>query len=220
MLFKYLLDRTRTRCASVPSDFNSATARCETAQASKVITQGGLRCFSASRNKRFAAATSRFSLSTKSTVRPCLSTARYRLGPPAFDLYIRLLASPGPACWSFVSAPTLLGHCHISLNPAQNRCVYQTHAPLSHYFPQVAQTQLVRDIPADAQDNHHSVKLTALEQYPISGLHFHSRYYRRPSNFAPESHFRPGRHRLRAPAYRQQMAHRFQTWRAVTGLAA
>ncbi len=35
-----------------------------------------------------------------------------------------------------------------------------------------------------------------------------------------ESHFRPGRQRLRAPAYRQQMAHRFQTWRAVTGLAA
>ncbi len=34
------------------------------------------------------------------------------------------------------------------------------------------------------------------------------------------SHFRPGRHRLRAAAYRQQMAHRFQTWRAVTGLAA
>src|SRR5713226_563079 len=34
------------------------------------------------------------------------------------------------------------------------------------------------------------------------------------------SHFRPGRHRLRASAYRQQMAHRFQTWRAVTGVAA
>jgi len=33
------------------------------------------------------------------------------------------------------------------------------------------------------------------------------------------SHFRPGRHRLRAPAYRQQMAHRFQTWRVVTRLA-
>lgn len=127
-----------------------------------------------------------FSLSRKSTVRPCLSTAGYRLGPPAFDLYIRLLASPGPAYWSGVSAPTLLEHWHISLNPAQNRCVYQTHAPLSHYFHQVAQTQLVRDIPADAEDNHHSVKLTALEQCPISGLHFHSRYYRRPSNFAPE----------------------------------
>jgi putative transposase len=33
------------------------------------------------------------------------------------------------------------------------------------------------------------------------------------------SHFRPGRHRLRASAYRQQMAQRFQTWRAVTRLA-
>jgi len=34
------------------------------------------------------------------------------------------------------------------------------------------------------------------------------------------SHFRPGRHRWRAPAYRQQMAHRFQTWRTVTGRAS
>jgi len=34
------------------------------------------------------------------------------------------------------------------------------------------------------------------------------------------SHFRPGRHRLRAPVYRQRMGHCFQTWRAVTGLAA
>jgi putative transposase len=34
------------------------------------------------------------------------------------------------------------------------------------------------------------------------------------------SHFRPGRHRLRAPVYRQQMAERFQTWWTVTGFAA
>src|SRR5262249_15377015 len=34
------------------------------------------------------------------------------------------------------------------------------------------------------------------------------------------SHFRPGRHRSRASAYRQQMTQRFQTWQIVTGLAA
>jgi hypothetical protein len=34
------------------------------------------------------------------------------------------------------------------------------------------------------------------------------------------SHFRPGRHRWQVPAYRQQMAHRFQTWRTVTGRAS
>jgi putative transposase len=34
------------------------------------------------------------------------------------------------------------------------------------------------------------------------------------------SHFRLGRHRLRAPVYRQRMAEHFQTWRTVTGLAA
>ena len=31
-------------------------------------------------------------------------------------------------------------------------------------------------------------------------------------------HFRVGRHRLRAERYRQEMAHRFQTWREVSGL--
>lgn len=34
------------------------------------------------------------------------------------------------------------------------------------------------------------------------------------------SHFRPGRHWLGAPGYRQRMAERVQTWRTVTGLAA
>jgi putative transposase len=33
------------------------------------------------------------------------------------------------------------------------------------------------------------------------------------------SHFRPRRHRLSAPAYRQEMGQRFQVWREVTGLA-
>jgi hypothetical protein len=33
-------------------------------------------------------------------------------------------------------------------------------------------------------------------------------------------HFRPGRHRLSAPRYRQELANRFRTWREVTGLAA
>lgn len=33
------------------------------------------------------------------------------------------------------------------------------------------------------------------------------------------SHFRPHRHRLSAPAYRQEMGQRFQVWRDVMGLA-
>jgi putative transposase len=33
------------------------------------------------------------------------------------------------------------------------------------------------------------------------------------------SHFRPRCHRFSAPAYRQEMGHRFQVWREVTGLA-
>jgi putative transposase len=33
------------------------------------------------------------------------------------------------------------------------------------------------------------------------------------------SHFRPWRHRLSAPAYRQEMRQRFQTWREITGSA-
>jgi putative transposase len=32
------------------------------------------------------------------------------------------------------------------------------------------------------------------------------------------SHFRPQRHRLSAPVYRQEMRQRFQTWREITGL--
>jgi putative transposase len=32
------------------------------------------------------------------------------------------------------------------------------------------------------------------------------------------SHFRLRRHRLSAPAYRQEMRQRFQTWQEITGL--
>jgi putative transposase len=32
------------------------------------------------------------------------------------------------------------------------------------------------------------------------------------------SHFRPRRYRLSAPAYRQEMRQRFQTWRDIPGL--
>jgi putative transposase len=32
-------------------------------------------------------------------------------------------------------------------------------------------------------------------------------------------HFRPRRHRLPAPAYRQEMAYRFQIWQEITGAA-
>jgi transposase-like protein len=32
-------------------------------------------------------------------------------------------------------------------------------------------------------------------------------------------HFRPRRHRLSAPAYRQEMRQRFRSWRKITGLA-
>jgi putative transposase len=40
------------------------------------------------------------------------------------------------------------------------------------------------------------------------------------SAYGPISqHFRPRRHRLPAPEYRQQMAHQFQTWREITGAA-
>jgi putative transposase len=41
-----------------------------------------------------------------------------------------------------------------------------------------------------------------------------------PSAYGPiAQHFRPRRHLLAAPAYRQEMRQRFQTWREITGTA-
>jgi len=77
-IVQVLLDRSRTRRDRLPSDFNSRTARCDAAYASRVITRGVPLCLIALRKKRLAAATSRRSLSRKSTVCPYLSTARYR----------------------------------------------------------------------------------------------------------------------------------------------
>src|SRR5215831_14273820 len=61
-----------------PVDFSSRIARCEAAYPSRVITRGVPLCRMARLKNRFAALTSRRSLNRKSTVRPYLSTARYR----------------------------------------------------------------------------------------------------------------------------------------------
>ena len=76
MLFRYLLDRTPTRLGMVRTDFISAATLCDAAYASRVITLSSPLFFIALLKKRLAAATSHFSLSSKSTVQPCLSTAR------------------------------------------------------------------------------------------------------------------------------------------------
>jgi hypothetical protein len=69
-LFRYLLDRIRTRRGTVPIDFSSAIALCDAAYASSVTTRDVPLFFIALRKKRFAAATSRRSLNRKSMCDP------------------------------------------------------------------------------------------------------------------------------------------------------
>jgi hypothetical protein len=50
------------------------------------------------------------------------------------------------------------------LHPAQNRRVHKDHSALSHYFHEVSYTQLVPQIPANAQNNNLLIEVPTLEQ--------------------------------------------------------
>jgi hypothetical protein len=75
-VIKYLQERICTRRGKVPAAFNLVTARCEAAYPSKVITRVLPLFLIAWEKNRLAAAMSRRLLKRKSTVLPCLSTAR------------------------------------------------------------------------------------------------------------------------------------------------
>src|SRR5258708_1524926 len=114
-LFKYLQDRIRSRRGKVPAAFNSATARCEAAYPSRVITRGAPCCLVAREKNRLAAATSRLLLKRKSVVRPSLSTARQRY-PLAAHLEISLIHSPRIAHRPRIMVPAFLNVRHVALH--------------------------------------------------------------------------------------------------------
>src|SRR5262249_33590124 len=88
-------------------------------------------CLIALLKKRLAAATSRRSLSRKSTVRPCLSI---EVGPAALNLDIGLITSPGAVSpWSVV-VPALFELWNITLHPAQNRRMSHDNSAFGHHL--------------------------------------------------------------------------------------
>src|SRR4051794_36958958 len=133
------------------------------------MTRGVPFPFIAFGKKRLAAATSRFAVSRKSTVRPCLSTARYRYVHRPFtfiyvsSLYICLVAAPRSAHQPGVPAPPLLEFRDVPLNPAQNGRVREFDPALAHHIHQIARTQFVTEIPPDTQDDDLLVEMSTFK---------------------------------------------------------
>lgn len=131
MLLRYLLDRTRTRCGSLPSDLSSCTARCEAAQASSVIARGVPTLFSAFRKKCFGRVHIPPLAQIEIDRSPDFIHCPVQIAPPALHPELGLVTPPRTANRPNISVPALLEFRHVALHPTQNRRVYQDNSALS-----------------------------------------------------------------------------------------
>jgi hypothetical protein len=74
-------------------------------------------------------------------------------------------------------APAFLEFWNVVLHPPQNRRVHKDHSALSHHFHQVTCTQLVPQIPANAQNDNLLIELPSLEQSLNLSRRCHARDY-------------------------------------------
>ena len=82
----------------------------------------------------------------------------------AFALDIRFIDTSGPSHRSTKTPPLFHEVGDIALHPTHNGRVSKINLPLRHHLSEVARTQLVRDIPSDAQSNNLMVKVATFEQ--------------------------------------------------------
>src|SRR4029453_2952649 len=71
-----------------------------------------------------------------------------------------------------------------------------------------------------AENSHRPTRQRERRMQGFKSLGHAQRFLAAHGPIAEHFHFRPRRHRLPAPVYRQVMAQRFQMWREVTGTAA
>jgi hypothetical protein len=83
-------------------------------------------------------------------------------------------------------APAFLEFWNVVPHPPQNRRVHKDHSALSHHFHEVTCTQLVPQIPANAQNDNLLIELPPLEQSLNLSRRCHARDYPTLGNFAPQ----------------------------------
>jgi hypothetical protein len=117
-----------------------------------------------------------------------------KVAPLAANLHVRFVDAPRSTGLASESVPALLELGHELLHPSHDRRVNQRHATLGHHLRQVAQAQLVTQVPANTQNDDLALEVPSLEQliHALQVLrHRPALVSQRPAgyrkrNFAPE----------------------------------
>src|SRR5919107_3225400 len=83
--------------------------------------------------------------------------------PPSSDLDVSFVDVPSAGDWALAPIELLQQKWGIVNGPAMNGSVIDGDAALSHHLLQVPQAQFVSQVPADAQQDHRAIKMTAFE---------------------------------------------------------
>ncbi|MGF6970666.1 hypothetical protein OKW43_007761 [Paraburkholderia sp. WC7.3g] len=94
-----------------------------------------------------------------------------KIDPLAAQFEISLVDAPRLASGPAKAVPPFNELRRIAPHPAQDRRVRQRETSFRHHFDQIAQAKLVAQIPANTQNDHFTVKVTACEQF-VQALQF------------------------------------------------
>ena len=86
--------------------------------------------------------------------------------PPAADLDVCLVHMPFAGDGSLATIEALQQFGRVANNPAVDGRVIDRDAPLGHHLLQVPQAEIVSQIPPDAEQDHRTIKMPALE-HPV-----------------------------------------------------
>jgi hypothetical protein len=95
---------------------------------------------------------------------PSLVDRAIEIDPLSAYFDIGLIDSPRAANGPVETAPTLDELWCIPPDPAQNRRSAQVQPALGHHLDQIAQAELIAQVPTNAQDDHLAVKMPSYKQ--------------------------------------------------------
>src|SRR6476661_1877174 len=87
-----------------------------------------------------------------------------KIAPLASNFHVSLVDPPGVARRKAKTIPAFDEFRCVALYPSQNCGVGQRQAALGHDLDQIAQAELVAQVPTHAQDNHFAIKVATSEQ--------------------------------------------------------
>ena len=110
-----------------------------------------------------------------------------QIGPLAADLDIGLIHSPGATSGPAKAVPPLDELWGVTANPTQDGRMSKTQTAFGHHLDQIAEAELVAQVPEDAEDDHLTVEVPTCKHL------FNAPQSAHPPSSTPQNHHSTGR---------------------------